>query len=201
LLPVVIDETFIAKVKATLPELPDIKSQRFQSQYGLSVYDANVLAADLHVAAYFEEVAASCGDAKLSANWVMGDLQAYLNKAELEISKCPITSAALAKLVSRIIDNTISSKIAKTVFEAMLNGEGSADDIIAAKGLKQVTDTGAIEKIVDAVIAANPRQVEQYRAGGEKVFAFFVGQVMKESRGKANPGQVNQILQDKLTAK
>ncbi len=201
LLPVVIDEAFIASVKATLPELPDIKSQRFQSQYGLSTYDADVLAADLHVAAYFEEVVAACGDAKLSANWVMGDLQAYLNKADLDISKCPITSTALANLVSRIVDNTISSKIAKTVFEAMLNGEGSADQIIAAKGLKQVTDTGAIEKIVDAVIAANPKQVEQYRAGGDKVFAFFVGQVMKESRGKANPVQVNQILQDKLTAK
>jgi aspartyl-tRNA(Asn)/glutamyl-tRNA(Gln) amidotransferase subunit B len=201
LLPVVIDETFIEQVKSTLPELPDIKSQRFQSLYGLSPYDANVLAADLHVAAYFEEVAVACGDAKLSANWVMGDLQAYLNKNELDISKSPIASTALANLVSRIADNTISSKIAKTVFEAMLNGEGSADEIIAAKGLKQVTDTGAIEKIVDAVIAANPQQVEQYRAGGEKVFAFFVGQVMKESRGKANPVQVNQILKDKLTAK
>ena len=201
LLPVVIDEAFIARIKATLPELPDIKSQRFQSQYGLSTYDANVLAADLHVAAYFEEVAASCNDAKLSANWVMGDLQAYLNKTELDISKSPISSAALGNLVSRIADNTISSKIAKTVFEAMLSGEGSADEIIAAKSLKQVTDTGAIEKIVDAVIAANPKQVEQYRAGGEKVFAFFVGQVMKESRGKANPVQVNQILLDKLTAK
>ncbi len=201
LLPVVIDEAFIARIKATLPELPDIKSQRFQSQYGLSPYDANVLAADLHVAAYFEEVAAGCGDAKLSANWVMGDLQAYLNKAEIDISKSPIASTALANLVSRIVDNTISSKIAKAVFEAMLNGEGSADEIIAAKGLKQVTDTGAIEKVVDAVIAANPKQVEQYRAGGEKVFAFFVGQVMKESRGKANPVQVNEILLDKLTAK
>jgi aspartyl-tRNA(Asn)/glutamyl-tRNA(Gln) amidotransferase subunit B len=201
LLPVVIDEAFIARVKATLPELPDVKSQRFQNQYELSAYDADVLAADLHVAAYFEEVVAACGDAKLSANWVMGDLQAYLNKAELDISQCPVTSTALANLISRIIDNTISSKIAKTVFEAMLNGEGSADEIIAAKGLKQVTDTGAIEKLVDAVIAANPKQVEQYRAGGEKVFAFFVGQVMKESRGKANPSQVNQILQDKLTAK
>ena len=201
LLPVVIDEAFIARIKATLPELPDIKSQRFQSQYGLSPYDGNVLAADLHVAAYFEEVAAGCGDAKLSANWVMGDLQAYLNKAEIDISKSPIASTALANLVSRIVDNTISSKIAKAVFEAMLNGEGSADEIIAAKGLKQVTDTGAIEKVVDAVIAANPKQVEQYRAGGEKVFAFFVGQVMKESRGKANPVQVNEILLDKLTAK
>ena len=201
LLPIVIDEAFINRIKATLPELPDIKSQRFQNQYGLSDYDANVLVADIHVAAYFEEVAAACGDAKLSANWVMGDLQAYLNKAELAISNSPISSAALANLVSRIVDNTISSKIAKTVFEAMLNGEGSADAIIATKGLKQVTDTGAIEKIVDAVIAANPKQVEQYRAGGEKVFAFFVGQVMKESRGKANPSQVNQILQDKLTAK
>ncbi|MES2624932.1 MAG: Asp-tRNA(Asn)/Glu-tRNA(Gln) amidotransferase subunit GatB [Pseudomonadota bacterium] len=201
LLPVVIDDAFIARIKMTLPELPDIKSLRFQTQYGLSAYDADVLTADLHVAAYFEQVAASAGDAKLSANWVMGDLQAYLNKADLDISRSPINSTALANLVSRIVDSTISSKIAKTVFEAMINGEGTADEIIAAKGLKQVTDSGAIEKVVDAVIAANPKQVEQYRAGGEKVFAFFVGQVMKESRGKANPAQVNQILQDKLTAK
>lgn len=201
LLPVIIDEAFIASVRATLPELPDLKSQRFQQQYTLSTYDADVLSADRATADFFEVVVKACGDAKLSANWVMGDLQSVLHKAELDIARSPVSASALAGLIKRITDNTISSKIAKTVFEAMVAGEGSADAIIASKGLKQVTDSGAIEKIVDAVIAANPKQVEQYRAGGDKVFAFFVGQVMKESKGKANPAQVNQILLDKLAAK
>ena len=201
LLPVVIDEAFITSVRATLPELPDLKSQRFQQQYALSKYDADVLSADRATAEFFEVVVNECGDAKLSANWVMGDLQSVLHKSELDIARSPVSASALAGLIKRITDNTISSKIAKTVFEAMINGEGSADAIIASKGLKQVTDSGAIEKIVEAVIAANPKQVEQYRAGGDKVFAFFVGQVMKESKGKANPAQVNQILLDKLAAK
>jgi aspartyl-tRNA(Asn)/glutamyl-tRNA(Gln) amidotransferase subunit B len=201
LLPVVIDEAFIAAVKATLPELPDIKSRRFQQQYGLGEYDANVLSADLATANFFEAVVKECGDAKLSANWVMGDLQSVLNKAELDIARSPVDASALAGLIKRISDNTVSSKIAKTVFEAMVNGEGSADQIIEKQGLRQVTDSGAIEKLVAAVIAANPKQVEQYRAGQEKVFAFFVGQVMKESKGKANPAQVNQMLLDKLAAK
>lgn len=201
LLPVVIDEAFITSVMATLPELPDLKSQRFQQQYALSKYDADVLSADRATAEFFEVVVNECGDAKLSANWVMGDLQSVLHKSELDIARSPVSASALAGLIKRITDNTISSKIAKTVFEAMINGEGSADAIIASKGLKQVTDSGAIEKIVEAVIAANPKQVEQYRAGGDKVFAFFVGQVMKESKGKANPAQVNQILLDKLAAK
>jgi aspartyl-tRNA(Asn)/glutamyl-tRNA(Gln) amidotransferase subunit B len=201
LLPVVIDEAFIAAVKATLPELPDIKSRRFQQQYGLGEYDANVLSADLATANFFEAVVKECGDAKLSANWVMGDLQSVLNKAELDIARSPVDASALAGLIKRISDNTVSSKIAKTVFEAMVNGEGSADQIIEKQGLRQVTDSGAIEKLVAAVIAANPKQVEQYRAGQEKVFAFFVGQVMKESKGKANPAQVNQMLLDKLAPK
>jgi aspartyl-tRNA(Asn)/glutamyl-tRNA(Gln) amidotransferase subunit B len=200
LLPVIIDEAYIEAVRATLPELPDIKAQRFQSQYRLSEYDALVLAADLATADYFEAVVAGCGDAKLSANWVMGDLQAALNRTETDIDASPVSAAALAGLIGRIKDNTISSKIAKTVFEAMLAGDGSADAIIARQGLRQVTDSGAIEKIVDAVIAANSKQVDQYRAGQDKVFAFFVGQVMKESKGKANPAQVNQILLDKLAA-
>ena len=198
LLPVVIDEAFITSVRATLPELPDLKSQRFQQQYALSKYDADVLSADRATAEFFEVVVNECGDAKLSANWVMGDLQSVLHKSELDIARSPVSASALAGLIKRITDNTISSKIAKTVFEAMINGEGSADAIIASKGLKQVTDSGAIEKIVEAVIAANPKQVEQYRAGGDKVFAFFVGQVMKESKGKANPAQVNEILKRKL---
>ncbi|HTQ98407.1 MAG TPA: hypothetical protein VMH83_00390, partial [Candidatus Acidoferrum sp.] len=137
-------------------------------------------------------------DAKLAANWVMVDLQAVLNKSELDIAQSPVSAAALAGLIKRIKDSTISSKIAKTVFEAMVNSEGSADQIIDSKGLKQVSDSGAIEKMIDAIIAANPKQVEQYRSGQEKVFTFFVGQVMKESKGKANPAQVNEILQRKL---
>ena len=199
LLPIVIDDEFIETIRATLPELPDIKSQRFQDQYKLSEYDAMVLSSDLNTAHFFETVAEQCGDAKLSANWVMGDLQAHLNKEELSISESPVSAEALAGLIKRIVDNTISSKIAKTVFESMLAGEGSADDIIDSKGLKQVTDTGAIEKMVDQVIADNPSQVQQYKDGKEQVIGFFVGQVMKASQGKANPGQVNQMLKEKLS--
>ncbi|HWK53156.1 MAG TPA: Asp-tRNA(Asn)/Glu-tRNA(Gln) amidotransferase subunit GatB [Hyphomicrobiales bacterium] len=198
LLPVVISDAYIEAVRATLPELPDVKAARFQQQYGLSAYDANVLAGDRDTAAYFEAVASANGDAKLSANWVMVDLQAVLNKQELSIAQSPVSAAALSALLLRIKDNTISSKIARTVFEAMVAGEGEADAIIAARGLKQVTDTGAIEKIIDTVLANNPAQVEQYRAGQDKVFTYFVGQVMKESRGKANPAQVNDILKAKL---
>ena len=200
LLPVVIDDAFIESVRETLPELPDIKRARFQEQYGLSEYDAMVLAADLATANYFEEVVAGCDDAKLSANWVMGDLQAVLNKNETPISQSPVAAKDLAGLISRIKDNTISSKIAKTVFEAMLAGEGDADTIIESKGLKQVTDTGAIEAMVDEVIANNPDQVQQYKDGKEQVIGFFVGQVMKASQGKANPGQVNQMLKEKLSS-
>ena len=198
LLPIVIDDAYIESVRATLPELPDIKKHRFQDQYALSEYDAMILSSDLSTADYFEEVAKACGDAKLSANWVMGDLQASLNKDEISISENPISSEALAGLIKRIKDNTISSKIAKTVFEAMLAGEGDADSIIESKGLKQVTDTGAIEKMVDEVIANNPAQVQQFKEGKEQVIGFFVGQIMKASQGKANPAQVNQLLKEKL---
>src|SRR5690606_9860342 len=154
--------------------------------------------ADRDTANFFETVAKASGDAKLAANWVMVDLQAVLNKAELDIAQSPVSADQLSGLLARIKDNTVSSKIARTVFEAMVAGEGSADAIIEAKGLRQVTDSGAIEKIVDAVLAANSSQVEQYRAGQQKVFAFLVGQVMKESKGKANPAQVNEMLKAKL---
>ena len=200
LLPIVIDDAYIESVRATLPELPDIKKQRFQDQYALSEYDAMILSSDLATAHYFEEVAKQCGDAKLSANWVMGDLQASLNKDEISISQSPISTDALAGLIKRIKDNTISSKIAKTVFEAMLAGEGDADSIIESKGLKQVTDSGAIEKMVDEVIANNPDQVQQFKEGKEQVIGFFVGQIMKASQGKANPAQVNQLLKEKLSS-
>ena len=200
LLPVVIDEAYIEKVRATLPELPDPKRERFVKQYGLSEYDAGVLASSREMADYFETVAERCGDAKLSSNWVTGDLLGVLNKRDLEISESPVSSTQLGDLIRRIVDKTISGKIAKQVFEILLEEGGEVDAIIEDKGLKQVTDTGAIEKMVDEVIAANPDQVAQYRGGKEQVFGFFVGQVMKASRGKANPAQVNELLKQKLQA-
>ena len=198
LLPVVIDEAFIEAVRQELPELPGAKCARFVAQYALSDYDAGVLSSTRALADYFEQVVAICGDAKLSANWVSVDLQAVLNKQDLEVEESPISAERLGGLIARIKDQTISSKIAKTVFEAMRESDHSADEIIESQGLKQVTDTGAIEKLVDEVIAANPEQVEQYRAGKEKVFAFFIGQAMKVSRGKANPAQLNELLREKL---
>ncbi|MDO8272377.1 MAG: Asp-tRNA(Asn)/Glu-tRNA(Gln) amidotransferase subunit GatB [Gammaproteobacteria bacterium] len=198
LLPVVIDEAYIEAVRAELPELPNAKRARFVNQYGLSEYDAGVLASSRVMGNFYEEVVKICGDAKLSANWVTVDLQGLLNKSDLDISQSPVSAARLGALIGRIKDQTISSKIAKTVFEAMLGNEQSVDEIIESQGLKQVTDSGAIEKLVDEVIAANPEQVAQYRAGKEKVFAFFIGQAMKVSKGKANPDQLNALLLQKL---
>ncbi|MDX1490218.1 MAG: Asp-tRNA(Asn)/Glu-tRNA(Gln) amidotransferase subunit GatB [Pseudohongiellaceae bacterium] len=200
LLPVVIDEEYIEAIRKQLPELPNAKRERFQSQYGLSDYDASVLASSRQMGDYFEKVVSICGDAKLSSNWVSVDLQSLLNKRDLEIEQSPISAERLASLIQRIVDKTISSKIAKTVFEAMVDSEDSVDDIIESRGLKQVTDSGAIEKLVDEVIANNPEQVEQYRSGKEKVFAFFIGQAMKASKGKANPAQLNELLREKLKA-
>ncbi len=200
LLPVVIDDAFIDAVRATLPELPGARCQRFIKQYGLSEYDADVLVSSRDMAEYFEAVVELCGDAKLSANWVSADLLGLLNKQDLTISESPISPQALGTLISRIKDNTISGKIAKTVFEALSEGEADVDAIIEARGLKQVTDTGAIEKLVEDVIAANPDQVAQYRGGKEAVFGFFVGQAMKLSKGKANPAQLNELLRKKLSA-
>ena len=198
LLPVVIDDDYIAAVKADLPELPDAKKERFSKEYSLSSYDAGVLTATREMAEYFEEVAKNCGDAKLAANWVSGDLLALLNKHDLEISASPIQADRLGTLISRIVDNTISGKIAKTVFESLSEDDASVDDIIEKKGLKQVTDSGAIEKLVDEVIANNPDQVQQLKDGKEQVIGFLVGQAMKLSQGKANPGQVNKLLKDKI---
>lgn len=198
LLPVIIDHDFIEQIAATMPELPDAKSARFISQYSLSDYDANVLSANKTLATYFEDVVTTCQDAKLSTNWVMGDLSALLNKNNLEPAQSPISAQDLGTLILRIKDNTISGRMAKTVFEAMWEDEGNPDDIIATKGLKQVTDNSAIEKIVDDVIAANPEQVAEYRSGKDKLFGFFVGQAMKLSRGQASPAQVNDILKQKL---
>lgn len=204
LLPVVIEPEYLAKLREQLPELPVQKRERFESQYGLSAYDASVLSASREMADYFEKVQGICGDAKLAANWVMVELGSLLNKDGLEIEQSPVSAEQLGGMILRIKDNTISGKLAKMVFEAMANGEGSADQIIEAKGLKQVTDSGAIEKMLDEVLAANAEQVEQYRAADEakrgKMFGFFVGQAMKASKGKANPQQVNELLKKKLEA-
>ncbi|MBT8067086.1 MAG: Asp-tRNA(Asn)/Glu-tRNA(Gln) amidotransferase subunit GatB [Gammaproteobacteria bacterium] len=199
LLPVEISAEYIETVRQQLPELPDAKQRRFVEQYGLKPDDADLLTASRAIADYFE-AAASATEAKpqLVANWVIGDLSGALNRDGLEIAGSKVSAAALAGLLSRIQDNTISGKIAKQVFEAMWDGEGDADAVIEAKGLKQITDSSAIEAAVDAVIEANPGQVEEYQAGKEKLIGFFVGQVMKATKGQAIPGQVNQILKDKL---
>jgi aspartyl-tRNA(Asn)/glutamyl-tRNA(Gln) amidotransferase subunit B len=198
LLPVEITPEFIESVRATLPELPEAKKQRFITQYGLSTYDADMLTQSRDVADYFEAAAQGCGDAKLAANWVNGELAATLNRTGFEMAQCPVTAAAFAGLLKRILDNTLSGKMAKEVFEAMWNDEGDADSVIESKGLKQITDTGAIEAMIDEIIAANPKQTEEYRAGKDKLFGFFVGAAMKASKGKANPDQVNAILKQKL---
>ncbi len=199
LLPLIVDEAFIETVRASLPELPDVKKQRFMIQYGLSGYDAGVLTASRPLSDYYEAVVAALGgEPKLCANWVMGDFSAFLNKDGKDIADSPVNSAQLAGLLRRIQDRTISGKIAKDVFEALWVGEGDTDAIIEKRGLRQITDTSAIEKVIDDVIAASPEQFAQYRAGKDKLFGFFVGQVMKLSKGKANPQQVNELLIEKL---
>ncbi len=198
LLPIVIDDEYIAGIRAELPELPDAKKERFSKEYSLSNYDAGVLTATREMAEYFEEVTKGCGDPKLAANWVTGDLSALLNKNDLDISDSSIQAERLGNLLSRILDNTISGRIAKMVFETMIDDNDSVDSIIAKKGLKQVTDSGAIEKLVDEVIANNPDQVQQLKEGKDQVIGFLVGQAMKLSQGKANPGRVNQLLREKI---
>ncbi len=200
LLPVVLDDAYLDAIKATLPELPDVKRDRFMEEYKLSSVDAGVLTMSREGADYFEKVAKLSGAAKLAANWMMGEVNASLNKNDLEIKDCPVSAEMLAGMIKRIEDNTISGKIAKEVFEAMWAGDGDADAVIDKKGLKQITDTGAIEALVDEVIANNPGQAEEYRAGKEQLMGFFVGQIMKASKGKANPGQVNQLLKKKLSS-
>ncbi len=199
LLPLAIDEAFVEEARASLPELPDAKRARFVADHGLSDYDAGVLIGSRALADYYEAVVAAVGDdPKLCANWVNGELAAALNRDDVDITASPVSAEALAGLLKRIQDETISGKIAKEVFEAMWAGEGDADTIIEAKGLKQITDTSALEGVIDEVIAANPEQVEQYRAGKEKLLGFFVGQVMKATGGKANPQQLNELLKSKL---
>jgi aspartyl-tRNA(Asn)/glutamyl-tRNA(Gln) amidotransferase subunit B len=199
LLPLQVDAALIESVRATLPELPDEKAARFCSEYGLSAYDAGVLTASRELAAYYEEVAhAAPADPKLAANWVMGDLAAALNKEGLEVSAGKLPAARLAELLKRIGDGTISGKIAKEVFEVMWAEGASADAVIESKGLRQITDSAAILRAIEEVMAKNPAQLAEYRAGKDKLFGFFVGQVMKATGGKANPAQLNELLRSKL---
>lgn len=203
LLPLEIDDDWVARVRAEMPELPAAMAQRFTDEYGLSGADASVLTASREQAAYFQDCVQAAGSAlaKPCANWVMGELAARLNRTETAIADAPVRPAQLAGLVQRIQDGTISNNTGKKVFEALWNGEGAdADAIIAAKGLKQVSDAGAIEKMIDDVLAANQKSVDEFRAGKEKAFNALVGQVMKASRGQANPAQVNELLRRKLGA-
>nr|Q31F54.1 RecName: Full=Aspartyl/glutamyl-tRNA(Asn/Gln) amidotransferase subunit B; Short=Asp/Glu-ADT subunit B [Hydrogenovibrio crunogenus XCL-2] len=198
LLPVVITEEDIEAIRAEMPEMPDAKRKRYVADFGLSDYDAAFLTGSRAMAEYFEAVVAKTNEAKVSANWVMGELSKSLNQKGIDISESPVSADMLAGLIERIQDNTISGKIAKQVFDGMWSGEGSADEIIEQKGLKQITDSSAIEALVNDVLANNAAQVEAYKGGQEKMFGFFVGQVMKASQGQANPAQVNQVLKDKL---
>ena len=200
LLPVVLDEAFISAARATMPELPEAKRRRFIDDYGLSDYDAVLLTDTRELAAYYESVVAVFNqDPKLAANWVMGEFSAAVNRDAITIEQAPVQAKNLAGLLQRIADNTISGKIAKDVFEALWRGEGQdADSIIEAQGLKQITDTGAIEAFVDEAIANNPDQVQQYRDGKTKVIGFLVGKVMQASKGKANPAEVNKLFKAKL---
>jgi len=204
LLPVILDDAFLDEIRATLPELPDEKRKRFIDEYKITDYDAGILTVSRELADFFETALTESssdkktGDAKIAANWVTGELSARINKEGIDIKQCPVSATQFAGMLKRIADNTISGKIAKDVFNAMWDGEGDADEIIDKKGLKQITDSSAIESMVDEVIANSPNQLEQYRSGKDKLFGYFVGQVMKATQGKANPAQVNEILKQKL---
>ena len=200
LLPVEISDALMAQIKADLPELPVEKKARFITQFGLNEYDADVLTSQKSLADYFEAtLKGNEKNVKLCANWVMGELSALLNKDQLEIEQSRVTAQNLSQLITRIGDDSISGKIAKDVFKAMWQGEGSADEIIQSKGLKQMSDTGEIEAIVNEIIANNTAQVEQFKSGNEKILGFFVGQAMKATQGKANPKLLNQLLRQKLS--
>lgn len=200
LLPVEIDDAFIESQRAMLPELPEARAKRYSGDFGLTDNDAATLTDDRATADFFESLVGEGGiKPKLASNWMLGELFARLNKENLEIRQAPVSAEAFAGLLQRIEDNTISGNIAKKVFDGMWDGKGSADEIIDAQGLKQITDTGAIEAMIDEVIAANPSQLAEYRAGKEKLLGFFVGAVMKASKGKANPAQLNELLKSKLS--
>ncbi|MEJ2201650.1 MAG: aspartyl/glutamyl-tRNA amidotransferase subunit B, partial [Desulfuromonadaceae bacterium] len=198
LVPLVISPEWIERARQELPELPEAKLERFVREYGIPRYDAEVLTADRAVAEYYDACVKLHDDGKACSNWVMGEVQRRLNEEGVAIGASPVSPELLAGMLKRIADNTISGKIAKTVFDEMWKSGKSADAIIEEKGLKQVTDTGAIEAVIDEIIAANPAQVEEYRGGKEKVFGFFVGLVMKATKGKANPAAVNELLKKKL---
>jgi len=198
LLPVEVTNELLEQIKQELPELPHEKKARYVESLGLSNYDADVITSSKAIADYYERMIANNSNAKLCANWVMGELSGALNKEQLDISNSPISPEEMSLLVERISDNTISGKIAKDVFKALWNQEGGVDQVIESKGLKQITDTGEIEKIIEEVISNNSAQVDQYRSGNEKILGFFVGQIMKATNGKANPKQVNDILRKKL---
>ncbi|HRO83078.1 MAG TPA: Asp-tRNA(Asn)/Glu-tRNA(Gln) amidotransferase subunit GatB [Alicycliphilus denitrificans] len=197
--PLVIAPEWVEQVKAAMPELPRAMAARFVQQYGLPEYDATTLTQSQAMAAYFEDAAKACGAPKLASNWVMGEISRRLNTEEIGMDAVKVSSRQLAALIGRIGDGTVSNNAARQVFEALWSGEGSdVDAVIEAKGLKQMNDSGALEKIIDEVIAANPANVEQYKAGKDKAFNALVGQVMKASKGKANPQQVNELLKAKL---
>ncbi|MEX3853780.1 Asp-tRNA(Asn)/Glu-tRNA(Gln) amidotransferase subunit GatB [Paraburkholderia sp. BR10923] len=205
LMPLVIDAAWVERVKSEMPELPEAIQRRFVSQYGLTPYDANVLTSSKATAAYYEAVVAKVGpaNAKVAANWVMGEVSSQLNREGLDIAACPVSAPQLAVILQRIADGTISNKIAKEIFlaiwEEKATDEAAADRIIEAKGLKQISDTGALEAIIDEVLAANQKSVDEYRAGKEKAFNALIGQAMKATKGKANPAQVNELLKKKLS--
>jgi aspartyl-tRNA(Asn)/glutamyl-tRNA(Gln) amidotransferase subunit B len=198
--PLVITDETLARIKASMPELPEAKCARFMSEYGLPKYDARLLTQDGATSAYFETATKAGAEAKLAANWIIGDVATLLNREEKTIEQSPVAATQLADLIKRISDGTISNKIAKTVFEALWSGEGkSVDAVIEAKGLKQISDVGAIEKIVDEVLAKSAAQIADYKSGKEKALMSIVGMVMKASQGKANPTQVNEIVKKKLS--
>ena len=196
--PLVIGRDWVERVRGEMAELPRVMAERFVRDYALPEYDATQLTQSKAVAAYFEAVAKACGQPKLASNWIMGEVSRRLNASELAIEQAPVSAAQLAALIGRISDNTISNNAARQVFEGLWNGEGEVDAIIESKGLKQMNDTGELEKIIDEVLAANPKNVEEFKAGNTKALNGLVGPIMKASKGKANPGQVNALLMKKL---
>ena len=197
--PLVIAPEWIDEVRTRMPELPRAMAARFVADYGLPEYDATTLTQSEAMAAYFEATAKACGQPKLASNWIMGEVSRRLNAGEIGIEQAPVSAVQLAALIARIADGTVSNNAARQVFDALWGGEGAdVDALIEAKGLKQMSDTGALERIIDEVIAANPDNVAQFKAGKDKAFNALVGQVMKASKGKANPAQVNQLLKQKL---
>ena len=198
LLPLSISQAYVDEIATTLPELPEARRSRYCEQLGLPEYDADWLSNDPDVAAYFDAVVEASGNAKLSSNWVMGDLSAFLNRTETSITNSPVSAAQLGQLIARLEDDTLSSKTAKTLFEALWEGQGEVDALIDSLGLAQMNDAGELEAIVEQILADNPDQVEQLRSGKDKVLGFFVGQVMKQTQGKANPQQVNELIRSKI---